>query len=705
MADLKLSYGNDTLDTIDGERDQVRSKPSIYFGTDDVIGALNGVLEIVTNGADEVGAGFGDTIITEVDEDYNIKVTDNGRGVPMAWNEAKQQWNWHIVYNRLYGSGKYGSSVYANAAGLNGVGAAITQFTSLYMKVISRRMEEVTLPNGKTGIEYNEYEMNFENGSPKGELIARKWNPNEQTTGTTVQWKTDPTVFQDVKFTVEQLLFKLRRLATIAGGTHYIVRYKELPEMDVYFEKGPETFLGMETEGRLTKDIIHFSGEKEVAEIIKGKTEKFPVRAKVWMTFSVDKNFVETYHNNAYMIENGTSYDGVKNALARVVEAYAKKNSKIGSKDKISANDIDDVLCCIVASEFRGDFSSFAGQDKRAIKNDFLLGAFSQVTADNFTEWVSTHDDEMKKVIEVILANKMAKEKAAAVKRNIIKKMSSGVNSFKTRPAKLVDCEYGPEKDNEIYFVEGESAKGTAVLARSPKFQAVYPLTGKILNCDKASVEAMFNNKVILDLIQIAGCGVEVKSKYVKDLPQFDITKLNYSKLIINTDADLDGWHIQCLLIVFFYKVMPSVIKHGRLYIAEAPLFRIEGTVGGKKSGVYAYTEEEKDKIVAELKKNGVTKLNILRFKGLGEMDSTQLADSTMNPATRRLTRVDWPADVEAFEKTMHELMGDDLMARKSWIEDYFEYTKDKEGETGEVEVSIGYRDSEDDYVATVIED
>lgn len=705
MAELNatLSYGNDVISTTEAERDQVRERPTIYFGTDDVKGALNAVMEIVTNGTDEVGAGHGDRIEIEVDSGYNITVVDNGRGVPMDWNEKDQRFNWDCVYNKMFSSGKRGQSAYSNAAGLNGVGAAITQFTSLWMKVISRRIEPIIdAATGKmTGVEHNEYEMNFKNGYPDGELLRRKWNPAVNNSGTVVKFKTDPTIFQEVRFSIEDLLYKVRRLATVSGGTHYIVRFMQMDELDVYFEDGPVTFLEMEADTRMTKDIIGITGTKETAEFIRGKSERFDVKVRAYFTFSIEKPFHETYHNNAYMIENGTSYDGFKGAVAQVIDNFAKKNNKINAKDRITNADVDDVLCAIVTSEFDGQFSSFDGQDKKAIKNEFLIGVVKQIVADGFTDWVSTHSDEVSKIVEIILANRAAKDKAAAVKRNVIKKMSSGVSSFKTRPAKLVDCEYGPEKDNEVYFVEGESAKGTAVLARDQKLQAVFALTGKILNCDKASIEAIFNNKVILDLIQILGCGVEVKSKYIKDLPKFDINKLNYSKVIISTDADLDGWHIQCLLIVFIFKVIPSLMKYGRLYIAEAPLYSVEYTWGGKKQHIYVYSDEELKTSLDKLNAQGITKRNIQRFKGLGEMDSEQLAETTMNPLTRRLTRVDWPEDVEAFEKTMHELMGNDLRARKEWVSDYFEFTRD---ENGAVE-GIDETDDEDAYVAAVIED
>lgn len=683
---MDLSYGNEVIRTTEDARDQVRERPSVFFGTDDVYGALNAPMEIITNGADELGAGYGDRINIVIDEDYNIEISDNGRGVPMDWNKKDNRYNWDCVYNKLFSSGKRGQGAYANAAGLNGVGAAITQFTALYMKVISRRIEAIDEDNPKKGVAYNEYEMNFENGYPKGELIKRTWNPAQSSRGTTVTFKTDPTVFQDTHFSLEMLVFKLRRLATIAGGMHYVVKFMEYEEFDIYFEKGPETFLEQNAENRLTNEIINIKGSKVVAEQIRGRVETFQVDAGASFTFSIDKPFVESYHNKAYLVENGTGYDGFKAAVANVVETQAKARGKIGNKDRITGSDIEDIIVAIVWTEFEGEFSSWDGQDKKAIKNGFLLGVFKKIISDNLTDWATTHKEEMDRVIEAVLLNRAAKDKAAAVKRQVIKKLSDGVNSFKTRPAKLADCYYGPKEGNELYIVEGESAKGSVVGARDVKLQAVYPLTGKILNCDKATPEVIFNNRVVLDLIQIFGCGVEIESKHIKDLPKFDINKLNYSKIIFSTDADVDGWHIQCLGLVFIYKTMPSLIKAGKVYIAEAPLYRIEFNVGNKRHAVYAYSDVEKADLLAKIKTAGYTKVEIHRFKGLGEMSTEQMSESLCDPATRRLTLVEWPEDPERFEKVMHELMGDDLSARKQWITEYFGEDKDAS--------------EEDDYIA-----
>lgn len=687
-------YGDDVIRTTEDPRDQVRERAPIYFGTDDIKGAVNAVMEIVTNSADELGAGYGDRVIVTVDSSYNITVSDNGRGVPMDWNPADNRYNWDCVYNTMFSSGKRGGGAYANAAGLNGVGAAITQFTALYMDVTSRRVEKVE-QNGQVVTRYMRYDMHFENGYPKGELQRSTFDPKTEHTGTTVKFKTDPTCFQAVEFTPAMIIDKMRHLAMISGKAHYILRFYGMEEVDLFYDNGPVTFLEEVSDSRLTKDIIKLSDTRTGGETIRGKMVTLKTDIDLFFTFNQNGSMVETYHNNAFMIENGTSLDGFKDGVLSVLEGYARRTKLIQPKERLSILDVNDILVAVVSTKFDGLYSSFDGQEKKAIRNEFLEVLVEDVTKDLFTDWASSHSDEMDKIVKLVLANAEARKKAAEIRGAVIKKLSSGVNNYKTRPQKLVDCELKAIDGNEVYFVEGESAKGTTVQARSAKFQAVYPLTGKVLNCDKATIEAMLKNKVILDILQILGCGVEFKSKHIKDLPAFDISKLNYSKIIISTDADLDGWHIQCLLIVLFYVATPTLIKEGKIYIAEAPLYLFKYGTGRNAKAEYIYSDNEKAKRLEELSQLGydIKKIEIKRFKGLGEMDSKQMAESTMNPDTRRLTKVEWPADVEDFERTMHELLGEDLASRKEWINDYFMVY----GEDGE--------SSEDEFVADVIDD
>ena len=686
-------YSSESLKRIKTDRERVQNRPEIYFGTSDIWGALHAIQEIVDNGSDEMkelkkkDAGC---VITRVDENYNITVMDNGRGVPMDIN-SEGEYGWDTVYNYLNGGGKYDDSAYEAAGGLNGVGAAITQFTALYMKVISRRIED----NGQK----IEYEMNFENGFPKGELIKRQWTQGVTTTGTTVMWKTDPKYFQDVCVTQEMLVNMLRKKATIGNGTHYILQYMDKPEIDLHFEGGIKGVLDEFITERIIPDSITFEGVREVADSIKGKTVTFPVRVSAAFTFSLNEPFCETYHNGLNMVEHGESANGLKAGIATAFEQYAKNNGKIGNKDHITPGDISEITSFVISTEFNGDYSSYDGQDKKAIKNGFLAGVCKQLAMDKIKDWASLNGSKMEEVIKAVIEIRAVKKKADDLKKQIFRQMQSGVSSFKNRPKELTDCVSNEVAITEIYFVEGRSAKGAAVQARDKDFQAVYSLTGKMLNLDKAPIETALKNRIIRDIIQIAGCGIEVKtkSKFLKDLPEFNMDNLHYGKFIISTDADVDGWHIQCLMITDFYKLMPQIIKEGRLFIAEAPLYELSW---GKNNRKYAYSDKEKANILAELKAAGVKNPEIKRFKGLGEMEAWQMAETTMNPATRRLTRVDWPEDVEAFEKTLHELMGIDLESRRGWIRDWFELKDEQEAD----ESALLEEDDEDKYTAAVID-
>lgn len=688
----KIAYGNDVISTTENSRDQVRNRPQIYFGTNDLKGCLNGLFELVTNGSDELNAGYGDEIGVVVKDDYEITVRDNGRGAPMDWNEKDKKFNWDCIYNTLFSSGKGSGGIYKTAAGLNGVGAAITQFASLYMKVISRRIEEDS--SSIDGIRKIEYEMNFRNGNPEGELIKRDWTGND--TGTIITYKADPSVFQDTHITVEMIADRMRKLATVTPNCHMKLQFMGNSEVDFFYKEGAKTFIEDACKKRITKEVITINSKRQAEESVRGNIEKFTVDIDAAFTFSYDENFVESYHNGTYLVENGRHYDGFKEAVRATIEGYARRNGKIGAKEKINIIDVEAIIVAVISSKFNGDFSSFDGQDKKAIKNESLFAVFKAAISDAFAEWAASNKSDMDKIVEAVMTQADARVKAASVKKKVLDKLNKKIADYRTRPEKLTDCESKDTAINEIYFVEGDSAKGISVMARNPKFQAIFPLTGKILNCLKARVEKILRNRVIVEMLQILGCGIELKSKYIKDLPKFDINKLNYGKIIIGTDADFDGAHIQTLLLIFIYRLMPTLLKEGKVYIAEAPLFMVilvgkkPVPFGNGKTYAYMYSDKELEIVVNELNKRGMA-FEVKRFKGLGEMDREQMAEATMNPETRRLTKVEYPSDVEEFERTMNELLGKDIEGRKGWISEYF---RDKyHPEDGAVVDDEGYID------------
>lgn len=700
MSDLKQQYyGNDTLEETVGERNQVRTRPQVYFGTNDARGCMHGVMELVTNGSDELNSGNGGQIKTIVEEDmeairsgdtdssYIVTVIDDGRGVPMDLNPKNGKFNWHLVYNQLFASGKRGSSgAYAGAAGLNGVGAAITQFTSEWMKVISRRKE--LLPNGK--IENIEYEMNFLDGEPNGQLIKRPWTTGEANvtgltgTGTYVRYKTDARFFLQTRYSFEMLADAIRKLATVADGQKYYLKFLDEEPITFCFENGISDFLAAMTEEPIMKDSFRHVGSQKVQDMFMGERVEYTVGVNVAFAFSNSQGYVETYHNSSFTPENGQHYNGARDAIRETLEKFGQREGKLAAKERILTGDLEDMLCILCASSIdHGEYSAWSGQDKRAINNDSIYTVFKAQVSEAFRNWLTTHKEDGLKAIQAIKLRKEAREKSEQIKKKLVKQMSTSPNELKSRPAKLHDCSSRDTSENEIYIVEGDSAEGSAMTARNVQIQATYPLTGVILNCEKASPEQILNNRVIRELIQICGCGIEIPTenkhmaKVLKDLPKFDARKLNYGKIVFLTDADLDGHHISCLLLVFVAKLMPELLRQGRVFIAQAPLFKV---VYVNNSYDYCYTDGELKQHLEYVRSIGKKVKYVKRFKGLGEMQDDELSESVFDPKTRRLLPVEFN-DEEGFHKVMQDLLGDNLDERKAYIRDFFEMVTEAEAE------------------------
>lgn len=700
MSDLKQQYyGNDTLEETVGERNQVRTRPQVYFGTNDVKGCMHGVLEIVTNGADELSSGHGSTIRTIIEEDmdairsgdvdgsYIVTVIDDGRGVPMDINPKNGKYNWHLVYNQLFASGKRGSSgAYAGAAGLNGVGAAITQFTSVWMKVISRRKE--LMSDGR--VENIEYEMNFSDGEPVGQLIKRPWTTGDENitgltgTGTYVSYKTDPRFFLQVRYSFEMIADAIRKLATVADGQKYYLRFLDEEPITFCYEHGITDFLNAIITEPIMKESFRHVGAEKVQDVFMGEHVEYSVGVNCAFSFSNNQGYIETFHNSSYTPENGQQYNGARDAIREVLEKFGQREGKLAAKEKILVGDLEDMLCIICASSMdKGEYCAWSGQDKRAINNDRVYDVVKRQITESFRNWLTTHREDGLKVIQAIKLRKEAREKADQIKKKLVKQMTTSPNELKSRPAKLHDCSSRDTTENELFIVEGDSAEGSTITARNVQTQATYPLTGVILNCEKARPEQILGNRVIRELIQIFGCGIEIPTenkhmaKVLKDLPKFDARKLNYGKIVFLTDADLDGHHISCLLIVFVAKLMPELLRQGRIYLAQAPLFKVEFN---DNTYEYVYTEGELKQKLEQYKQYGIKVKYIKRFKGLGEMQPDELAESVMEPKTRRLIPVEFN-DEEGFHQIMQDLLGDNLDERKAYIREFFEMVTDAEQE------------------------
>lgn len=674
-------YDSDSIGSLKGA-EPYRKRPSTVLGTDDERGVFHTVVEIIANSADEAREGNGSEIDLLVEEDGTITITDYGRGVPMDWNEKEKKYAYELIFCTMYGGGKLGSGSYTKSEGLNGIGCTAVQFTSEFMEVESCRDERAKDINGnyiEGKFERKKYTISFKGGYANSKLKVEDW---DGPTGTKIRYKPDITVFKSAESIIiplERYVDTIRRKAMLDSGITYKIKYMDKPEIKILFEDGIADFIDRNIEKKLFKETVRIKGEDTGTDIIEDAQDEskiYTATADIAFNFSRENGFIEVYHNAACLTEGGSSLDGFKDALCKVIKEYGVSNGKMSKSEKVVYKDVEELLACIISTECPGYMTSYMHQTKTAINNKMIERMVNKTVYENFSLWATTHKDEMNSLINQVLLNKKAREKADAVKRKAIKELTAKIDSMGDLPSKFQRCSCKDPEKTEVYIVEGDSAKGSIVLARNKDYQAVMPLRGKIMNCLKESLENILNSEVIRNLLRIFGCGVEVKSKYINDLPKFDISKLNFGKIIICTDADHDGFHIRCLVIVMIYRLVPSLLKAGKVYIVETPLYEIKyGKSRDKK--VYAFDDTERDKILSKLRANGVkdTQIKIKRMKGLGEADAATMAETTMNPKNRRLVRVKYPKDDTELKVLLNALMGDDIDSRKSLISGYFEDT------------------------------
>lgn len=672
-------YGNESIDTIDGERNQVCSKPNIYFGTSDAFGSMHGLFELVMNAVDEARAGNADRIRVRLNDDGTREVHDNGRGVPMGYNNTKKQYNYYLVYCRLYASGKYNTDNYKKSSGLNGVGAAITQFASDFMTVTAVRDEPVEFYN-KTDANGNripkrheriKYTMHFKDGYEDGKLKVERGVKED--TGTNIKYKPSDAVFKSNVIPMEHCIAQLNMVAMLNPGLT-ITFEADGKSMDIFYKRGMSTYIENVCKGKLTKNTIDIKGSGHGVDNPNDDPngeKSYDAEVEVSMTFTRQNGFILGFHNGGHVPDGGTGVEGVKAAVLRVLDEQAHQRGKIGKREHVQFKDIEEILAVVISTDCPGFISDWQHQTKREIKNPFIKELAVKVVYENFTIWAAQHQDEMTRIVDEVLINKTARERANEIKKSVIKKMTQDINSISGKPEKLKPCELkGPAEKLEIYIVEGDSAGNIVLQARDGKTQAVLPLRGKIMNCEKKRIEDILSSDIILQFIQTVGCGIEAKSKHI-ELPPFDITKLNYGKIILCTDADVDGSHITTLLLVMIYRLMPTLIKEGHVYIVESPLYLITVTRNKQEEMLFAYDDIEKAKVLKQLEQQGVKEkhIHIDRLKGLGESSKEMMEVTTMNPETRRLIKVEYD---EKAGKMIHDLMGEELAPRKKMIADYF---------------------------------
>ena len=652
MAQSKRDYGNTSIAALKGA-DRVRKRPGVIFGSDGLEGCEHAVFEILSNSIDEARDGHGTQITLTAYLDHSIEVLDEGRGCPVDWNPREQRYNWELVYCELYAGGKYDASSGSNyeySLGLNGLGACATQYASRYMDVTVWR----------DGYEYN---LHFERGEIVGELQKEPLPKNRaRKTGTKTRWLPDLEVFTDIAIPQEYYADILKRQAVVNAGIRFILRTETAPgkfdETLFLYENGITDYVAELAGADALTAPVFWQTERSGRD--RADKDEYRVRLGVACCFSNRVNVIEHYHNSSYLEHGGSPEKATRSAFVSAFDAYIRQQNKYRKDEaRIAWSDIED--CLVLVSNNFSTQTSYENQTKKAITNKFVQDAMTDFLRASLEVWFIENPADAGRVADQILVNKRSRESAEKARLSIKSKLSANI-SIADRVQKFVDCRSKDVSKREIYIVEGDSALGSVKLSRDAEYQGVMPIRGKILNCLKADYARIFKSDIIMDLIRVLGCGVEVQSRHVKNMAAFDLANFRWSKVVICTDADVDGFQIRTLLLTMLYRLTPTLIREGYVYIAETPLFEI---TSGEKTW-FAYTDREKADILKELEGK---KVKVDRSKGLGENDPDMMWLTTMNPETRRLIRV-MPEDVERTAEVFDLLLGDNLTGRKEHIAD-----------------------------------
>ena len=647
MAKKKQEYGNESITMLKGP-DKVRLRPGVIFGSDGPEGCAHSIFEIISNSIDEACAGYGNKILITRWNDGTIEVEDFGRGCPVDFNKAENRYNWELVYCELYAGGKFGEEDYDYSLGLNGLGLCATQFASEFMDVTVHR----------DGMEYS---LHFEKGFNIGGLKSEPYKKKQ--TGTKTRWKPDLEVFTDIHISEDFFHETLRRQAVVNPNLLFVYRSEQADgsflEKEYLYENGITDYV-QEIVGEKALTSVQTWSADRVGRDREDKPE-YKVKLSVALTFSNQINLIEYYHNSSFLEHGGSPEKAVKNAFLSQVNNLLKNSGKLQKGESLAS--FDDIRDCLVlvSSSFSTQ-TSYENQTKKAITNRFIQESMTEFLKHQLEVYFIENPDEAARITEQILVNKRSRENAEKTRLNLKKKLTANID-LANMVKKFVDCRTKDTSRREVYIVEGDSALGAVKLARDAEFQAVIPVRGKILNCLKADYPQIFKSEIITDLLKVLGCGVEVKLKNTGNIPQFNIDNLRWSKVIICTDADVDGFQIRTLILTMLYRLTPTLINEGYVYIAESPLYEINT----KHKTYFAYTEKERADI---LQKIGDQKFVIQRSKGLGENEPEMMSLTTMNPETRRLIKV-MPTDVERMAYMFNLLLGDDLQGRKDYVAQY----------------------------------
>ncbi len=655
-------YGDSSITALRGA-DRVRKRPGVIFGSDGLDGCEHSFFEILSNSVDEAKEGHGTVIKITYFKDHSIEVDDHGRGVPLGWNEREGRWNWDLIFCELYAGGKYdnnsGGAAYEFSLGLNGLGACATQYSSEFMTVSSYDGQKVR-------------RIKFRKGEPVSELEEELLDKKSQRTGTVIHWRPDIEVFTDIKIPYEFFKDILHRQAVVNAGVRFDLAFENpdgtfINDSFVYVNGISDYLKEIAGENTLTQPVMwHLETQGKDRE----DKEEYKLQADFSFCISNAVHALEYYHNSSFLEHGGSPDRAVRMAFVYALDKYLRANGKYTKNEaKISFQDVADCLVLVINS--RSTQTSYENQTKKAITNSFIYEAMNEFLRRQLEVYFIEHPTEAEAFANQVLVNKRSRETAETTRLNLKKKLT-GTIDIGNRVEKFVNCRSKDPNVRELYIVEGDSALTSVKLARNAEFQAVIPVRGKTLNCLKADYERIFKSDIITDLLRVIGCGVEItgKVKAKGDLTSFDMDQLRWSKIILCTDADEDGFQIRTLLLTLFYRLLPTLLKEGRVFIAETPLFEITT----KNETFFAFDEFEKAEILAKI---GNTRYTLQRSKGLGENSADMMAQTTMNPATRRLIRVT-PAEAQATAVMFDTLLGEDIAARKAFISEFGHlYVKD----------------------------
>lgn len=645
----KPEYNNESMTLLKGP-DKVRKRPAVIFGSDGLDGCQHAVFEIISNSIDEAREGYGNRIIVTRYADHSIEVQDFGRGLPVDYNNKEKRYNWELAFCEMYAGSKYDTNnngSYEYSLGLNGLGLCSTQFASDYM--------EAEIHNG--GYRYT---LNFKKGFIVGDMIKEEYSKKD--TGTRIKWLPDLDVFTDIDIPLEYFQDTLKKQAVVNAGVKFILKNQVGKSFETYeyiYENGIEDYVKECVGENALTSIQTWQGDAVGRD--REDLPDYKLKMNISLTFSNKVQFKEYYHNSSFLENGGSPDKATRLGFVAQIDSYLKQNNKYQKSDsKITFQDIEDCLVLVISSF--STQTSYANQTKKAITNKFIQDAMTDFIKHQLEVYFIENPLEAGKIADQVLINMRSRVKAEKTRLGMKESLIQNVSNLTNRIQKFVDCRTKDVELRELFIVEGDSALGACKQSRNAEFQAIMPVRGKILNCLKSEYDRIFKSDIITDLIKVIGCGVEVpsKKKSGKDMISFNLDMLKWNKIIICTDADVDGFHIRTLILTMIYRLMPTLINEGKVFIAESPLYEINC---GDETW-FAYTEKEKNDVIAEM---GNKKYSIQRSKGLGENDPEMMSLTTMNPSTRRLIKIE-PAFAQETADKFDLLLGDNLIGRKDYI-------------------------------------